>query len=76
MFPDAAEALGEFRRFNYEHVYLRPASRQQADAVIAGTPIDLGALLNLRLPVVRARYGFAELDDPGLGDLEEETICL
>jgi dGTPase len=35
MFPDAAEALGEFRRFNYEHVYLRPASRQQADAVIA-----------------------------------------
>jgi dGTPase len=30
-----AEALGEFRRFNYEHVYLRPASVQQADAVIA-----------------------------------------
>ena len=24
-----------FRKFNYEHVYLRPASRQQADAVIA-----------------------------------------
>jgi predicted GTPase len=38
-----------------------------ADAVVAGTPIDLGALLSLRLPVVRARYGFAELDDPGLG---------
>lgn len=31
----AAEALGEFRRFNYERVYLRPASRQQADAVVA-----------------------------------------
>jgi dGTPase len=30
-----AEALGEFRRFNYEHVYLRPASNAQADAVIA-----------------------------------------
>ncbi|MEX2627794.1 MAG: HD domain-containing protein [Ilumatobacteraceae bacterium] len=30
-----AEALAEFRRFNYEHVYLRPASRAQADAVIA-----------------------------------------
>jgi dGTPase len=30
-----AEALGEFRRFNYERVYLRPASRHQADAVIA-----------------------------------------
>jgi dGTPase len=30
-----AEALSEFRRFNYTHVYLRPASRAQADAVIA-----------------------------------------
>jgi dGTPase len=30
----AAEALAEFRRFNYEHVYLRPASRAQAAAVI------------------------------------------
>ncbi len=29
-----AEALGEFRRFNYEQVYLRPASRQQAAAVV------------------------------------------
>src|SRR6478672_10495370 len=29
-----AEALGEFRRFNYERVYLRPASRQQATAVV------------------------------------------
>jgi len=29
-----AEALAEFRRFNYERIYLRPASRAQADAVI------------------------------------------
>jgi dGTPase len=35
MTPDVAEALAEFRKFNYEHVYLRPASRQQGDAVIA-----------------------------------------
>jgi dGTPase len=35
MAPDIADALAEFRRFNYEHVYLRPASRQQADAVIS-----------------------------------------
>ena len=35
MDPDHAEALAVFRRFNYEHVYLRPASRAQADAVIA-----------------------------------------
>jgi dGTPase len=30
-----ADTLADFRRFNYEHVYLRPASRAQADAVIA-----------------------------------------
>ena len=29
-----AEALAQFRRFNYEHVYLRPASRAQAQSVI------------------------------------------
>ncbi|MEO5725303.1 MAG: HD domain-containing protein, partial [Ilumatobacteraceae bacterium] len=29
-----AEALAEFRRFNYEHVYLRPESQAQAAAVI------------------------------------------
>jgi dGTPase len=34
MLEPVAEALAEFRRFNYEHVYLRPASRAQADAVI------------------------------------------
>lgn len=35
MQPDIAEALAEFRRFNYEYVYLRPASRQQAAAVVS-----------------------------------------
>jgi dGTPase len=35
MVPDIAEALGEFRRFNYEYVYLRPASQQQAAAVVS-----------------------------------------
>lgn len=31
-----------------------------ADVVVAGTPIDLGALLPLTKPVVRARYEYAE----------------
>jgi dGTPase len=35
MAPDIAEALAEFRRFNYEFVYLRPASQQQAAAVVS-----------------------------------------
>ncbi|VVB97741.1 Cyclic 2,3-diphosphoglycerate synthetase [uncultured archaeon] len=32
------------------------------DAVIAGTPIDLGGLLSLNKPVVRVRYRIEELD--------------
>ena len=35
MVPDTAEALAEFRRFNYEAIYNRPESREQADAVIS-----------------------------------------
>ena len=34
MTPPMAEALAAFRRFNYEHVYLRPAAQAQAHAVI------------------------------------------
>jgi dGTPase len=34
MTAQIAEALAEFRRFNYDHVYLRPASQAQAHAVI------------------------------------------
>ena len=30
-----AEALAEFRRFNYENIYLRPASKAQAEAVVS-----------------------------------------
>ena len=35
MEPDIAEALAEFRRFNYEYVYLRPASQRQGAAVVS-----------------------------------------
>lgn len=45
----------------------RTIERSDADVVVAGTPIDLGALLELRKPVVRARYQLEEVDDPGLG---------
>ena len=34
MTTPCAEALASFRQFNYEHVYLRPASQQQARNVI------------------------------------------
>lgn len=38
----------------------------EADVVVAGTPIDLAALLDPKLPVVRARYAYAEASEPGL----------
>ncbi|MFM7063872.1 MAG: HD domain-containing protein [Actinomycetes bacterium] len=31
---DLAEALAEFRRFNYEHIYMRPASLEQNTSVV------------------------------------------
>lgn len=34
MLPQAAEVLDTFRRFNYERIYLRPASQAQAGKVI------------------------------------------
>jgi predicted GTPase len=38
----------------------------RADLVVSGTPFDLAAL-PVGKPVVRARYGFAEASEPGLG---------
>jgi predicted GTPase len=38
-----------------------------AEVVVSGTPLDLAALIPIARPVVRARYGFAEVDEPGLG---------
>lgn len=35
MEPGIAEALAAFRRFNYDHIYMRPASVAQAEAVVA-----------------------------------------
>ena len=40
--------------------------RASVDAVVAGTPADLAALLSISKPVVRARYEFAEMSEPGL----------
>jgi len=43
----------------------------EADVVVAATPIDLGALVKLNKPIVRARYEFAEVETPGLaGELD------
>ena len=38
-----------------------------ADCVVAGTPIDLGRLLDVDVPVVRARYEYVPPDSPAEG---------
>jgi predicted GTPase len=51
-----------------------------ADVVVSATPIDLGALIRVNKRIVRARYEFAEVEEPGLGDalvsfLERSGLC-
>ncbi len=45
-----------------------------ADAVIAGTPIDLSHIMQLDKPVIRARYEFAEVGKPRLSTLIEDFV--
>jgi predicted GTPase len=40
-----------------------------ADVIVSGTPIDLARLIRPRLPVVRARYAWADAGAPLLADL-------
>lgn len=39
------------------------------DAVISGTPCDLGRLIETRTPILRARYEFDDVDAPYLSDV-------
>ncbi|GAB7024464.1 cyclic 2,3-diphosphoglycerate synthase [Salidesulfovibrio brasiliensis] len=40
----------------------------ECDAVVMGTPADLGRILNLQKPVVRATYAYADAGEPTLRD--------
>jgi predicted GTPase len=53
---------------------LRTIDSVPADVVVAGTPIDLAALLPLNKPVVRARYEYAERGARGLWDHVEDFL--
>jgi predicted GTPase len=45
-----------------------------ADVIVAGTPVDLAGLMELNKPIVRARYEFVELEQPGLWDAVEQFL--
>ncbi len=38
----------------------------KADLVVSGTPLDLSRLIQLDMPIVRARYRYADAGDSGL----------
>ena len=46
-----------------------------ADVVVAATPSNLNALLQLNKPVVRARYEFAEMGKPSLSEQVEKFLA-
>jgi predicted GTPase len=49
-------------------------NRADCDVVVSGTPVDLGRMLRIRKPLVRARYEFAEVGEPKLRDCVEAFL--
>ena len=47
----------------------------EADVVVAATPIDLARRVDLRLPLVRARYGHADVGDVRLAEMVETRLA-
>jgi predicted GTPase len=45
-----------------------------AEVVVTATPCDIGALIEINKPIVRARYEFAEVGEPGLGSLVNDFL--
>lgn len=52
----------------------RTINSADADIVVAATPCDLGAVIQINKPVVRVRYEFAEVGEPHLSELVEAFL--
>ena len=52
----------------------RTIEASDADVVVSATPIDLGALLHLHKPILRARYEYGDAGDPTLGSLVDAFL--
>jgi len=50
-------------------------NRSDAEVVVAATPANIAALIDVEKPVVRARYEFAEAGEPTLGSLIDEFLA-
>jgi len=56
------------------HALQATINATEADVVVIATPCDLATLIEINKPVVRARYEFAEIGEPGLGSLVEAFL--
>lgn len=45
-----------------------------ADFIVSATPCDLARLIEVNQPILRARYEYAEAEEPGLGTLIEDFL--
>jgi predicted GTPase len=52
----------------------RTIEESDAEVVVAATPVDLARLLGPGKPIVRARYEFEDVDQPGLGALVDRWL--
>ena len=65
-----AVGYDEAQRFELE----RTIARSDAEVVVIATPIDLGALLRIKQPTVRARYDYGDASEPRLAELVDGFI--
>jgi len=49
-------------------------NQTDCDIVITGTPIDLGRIIKINKPIVRAKYELQELIKPGLSDIIQALL--
>ncbi|HEY7252617.1 MAG TPA: cyclic 2,3-diphosphoglycerate synthase [Methylomirabilota bacterium] len=63
----------------YDHAQLdalrETIDRAGVDVVVSATPLDLGALIELRTPVVRARYEFVDAGWPTLASMVDGFLA-
>ena len=52
----------------------RTIETSDAEVVVSATPVDLARLLGPGKPIVRARYEFEDVDEPGLGALVDRWL--
>ena len=67
LYPHIGKILPAMGYFRSQLAALAQTINQTpADVVVSATPSDLGALIKVNKPIIRARYEFAEADNPGL----------